>query len=193
MTMMKMRVLVACGILMMLVGCATGQRFYSSEPRLRKDVAVFVTGEACWVQSVTMEGQPKMFLWDLGPGIFRIRELLPATYELELRYYSEGYKYSNKYSMRGGTAPYTLQATAGHVYYIYPEFPTPDTWRPAVLDIVSDEDYQKLANAKFDPEAFRKYINRYFAGPRIPLKKIDGSGVTIEGVHGKETPSSFWE
>jgi hypothetical protein len=194
---MGMRILAACGILMMLVGCATssGRRFYANEPRPLKDVALILTKSKCHLDSITVEGQPKMNLW----GEDRVLgELLPATYELVLRYHQQG-EYSP--SRRGGIVSYTLQVVAGHFYYIYAEFPTPNTWRPAVIDIARDEDYQKIANlnrhgwlgdSDEDSEFIRKRVNRYLAGPRTPLKKEDLSGITIEGPNGKENVKSLW-
>ena len=94
------------------------------------------------------------------------------------------------------------EIAAGHFYYIYAEFAATNTWHPAVIDIVRDEDYQKIAklnpngwlgDSDEDPEFVRKRVNWYFAGPRTPLGKQDISGVTREGLHGKENVNSMWE
>lgn len=192
---MRIRVLAACGILIMFVGCAasSGRRFYTSEPRPPKDVALILTKSECHLDSVTMEGQPKM---NLRGNDRVLGELLPATYKLELRYYHQG-EYSP--TQRGGIVSYSLQVAAGHLYYVYAEFPAPNTWRPAVIDIVRDEDYPKIAtlnrhgwlgDSDEDPEFIRKRVNRYFAGPRTPLKNENYHGIMING---KKEDITLWE
>ena len=190
---MRMRVVAVCGILMMLAGCASssGRRFYSSEPLPLKNVALILTKSNCHLDSVTQEGQTKMNLW----GEDRVLgELLPGTYVLDLRYQYQG-DYS---SARGGIVPYRLQVRAGHFYYIYAEFPETNTWRPAVIDVARDEDYQQIANLNRlgwlgandeDPEFIKKRVNKYFAGPRTPLKKEYHDGLIMNGKKGV----TLWE
>jgi len=100
---MTMRAVAVCGILMMLVGCASssGRRFYSSEPRPLKDVALIFTQSRCHLDGVTQEGQTKMNLWG---NDHVLGELLPGTYLLDLRYQYQG-DYS---SARSGNVPYKL-------------------------------------------------------------------------------------
>ncbi len=188
------RGLLVCGILAMFAGCATssGRRFYSSEASPRQDVAVILTKANCHLDGVTPEGHTKMDLWGDDSVL---GELLPGTYLLDLRYQYKG-DYS---SARSGNMSYNLYVSAGHLYYIYAEFPAPNTWRPAVIDIASDGDYQKVSNLNHngwlgssdeDPEFVRKMVNRYFAGPRTPLKREDHSGIMING---KKTDITLWK
>lgn len=163
---MKMCVLAVCGV-MMLAGCSSrgGLRFYPEEPRPQKEVALAFAHMHLNLDSITREGNEKMNLVGGGGGT---SELLPGKYVLELRYTNQG-TYRNVY---GGTVRYSLQAVAGHVYYLYPEFSSQNTWSPAVVDIASEADYQK-ANIIPDvnPENLKKWVSNYYSGPRTSAQK----------------------
>lgn len=163
-----MHILAACVMTTMLVDCATGLRFYSSELRSKKEVALIYA--ACSLDSITQEGQEKM---DIINNSF-ISEVLPGKYVLELRYVHQG-TYNNEH---GGKVMYPLQTVAGHVYFIYPEFPALGIWRPAVIDIVRDEDYRKITYR--NPEKVKKWVDNYLAGSRTIAKKEEVS--TSKGV-----------
>lgn len=149
-----------CGMLLMLAGCAAGLRFYSDGPRPSKDVALVLVD--CRLDGITGEGRPKM---DLVGNEGTLSELLPGDYVLDLRYVYQS-AYLNR---RGANVEYPLKAAAGHVYYVYPEFPTGSTWRPAVVDISSEEDYRKIPDRT--PDSVKKMVARYFSGPRAVAKK----------------------
>jgi hypothetical protein len=162
----KMRIVLAvCGV-MMLAGCSSrgGLRFYPDEPRPQKDVALVFTHRHISLDSITREGQEKMDL----VGSSGASELLPGKYVLELRYSSQG-TYRN---VHGGTAPGSLQAVAGHVYFIYPEFTSQNTWKPAAIDIASEADFQKANGAAdVNAEDLKQWVMNYFAGPRTRANK----------------------
>jgi len=182
---LRWRALVVFAVTTLLMGCSvtsSGRRFYSGEALPQKETALVLTKSNCLLGSITREGQPKMSLWSENRFL---GEFLPATYALELRYIHKG-DYSAE---SGGMVPYTLQVAAGHRYYIYAEFPAPNTWRPAVIDIANDEEYQEIAklnnfgwlgDSDEDPEFIRKRIDKYFAGPRaMAIKEAHpvGNGV----------------
>lgn len=149
------------GLPLILSGCIVGMRFYSSDPRPPKDVAL-IYAAACSLDAVTPEGRPKMNLVGTNGAI---SEVLPGKYVLDLRYVNQG-AFSTS---TGDTAPCVLQAEAGHVYYFYPEFPAPKVWRPAFVDVANDEDYKKIPRR--DPATVKKWIAKYWASPRPAVKK----------------------
>lgn len=157
-----------------LSGCASwlGARVYSGEPLPRRDVAFIYMADLCQVGGITREGQGKMnfLMW----GSVNC-EILPGNYILELRYYSSG-TYSTE---KGGTVNLPLSAEAGHVYYISAEHPSPHTWRPFIIDIVSNEDYARILDR--NPKSVKEKVEEYFQGERIPMQKSEyqkmGGGV----------------
>lgn len=152
--------------LFFLFGCSSflGARFYSGNVLPREDVAfLYLTGD-CQMGSATKEGQKKkeFLMWSETRG-----EILPGNYVLELRYFSKG-TYSKS---KGDIVNLSLNAKAGHVYYIRPEFPTPDTWRPVVIDIANNQDYTKILDS--NPKNVQKKIEQYFKGERNPLQESE--------------------
>jgi len=161
--------------LFFLFGCASlflGSRFYSGKALPRKDVAFLYLVGDCQLGSVTKEGQNKMefLMWSEAKG-----EILPGNYVLELRYFRKG-TYSKS---KGDVVSLPLNAKAGHVYYIKPEFPSPETWHPAVIDIANDQEYAKILDC--NPKNVQKKIELYFQGERKPLQESEfhtrGGGV----------------
>jgi hypothetical protein len=65
----------------------------------------------------------------------------------------------------------SLHAEPGHVYFIYPEFPTTGGWHPSLIDIANDEDYNKLEGMG-KPSNFKKSINVYISGERKEIQKV---------------------
>lgn len=102
-------------------------------------------------------------------------EILPGKYVFELRYFQKG-TYSKS---KGDTVNLSLNAKAGHLYYIRPEFPSPDTWRPVVIDIASNQEYIKILDS--NPKNVQNKVDHYFKGERKPLQesefKTKGGGV----------------
>jgi hypothetical protein len=165
-----------------LFGCASflGSRFYLGSPLPREDVAFLYVTEHCQLGSITKEGQKKMnfLMWSEING-----EILPGNYMIELRYFSQGV-YNNRTKSSGTTTKgdivkLSLNANAGHVYYIKPGFPSPGRWSPVVIDIANDQDYAKILNR--NPENVQKKIEQYFQGKRKPLQESEfhtrGGGV----------------
>ncbi|MCP3930556.1 MAG: hypothetical protein GY705_15815 [Bacteroidetes bacterium] len=137
-----------------------------------EDVAfLYLTGD-CQLGSVTKEGQKKMefLMWSEVRG-----EILPGNYVLELRYFRKG-TYSKS---KGDVVSLPLKAKAGHIYYIKPEFSSPETWRPVVIDIANDQDYAKILDS--NPKNVQKKVELYFQGERKPLQESEfhtrGGGV----------------
>jgi hypothetical protein len=64
------------GLPLILSGCIVGMRFYSSDPRPPKDVAL-IYAAACSLDAVTPEGRPKMNLVGTNGAI---SEVLPGKY-----------------------------------------------------------------------------------------------------------------
>ncbi len=185
-----MKTIAACGILMMLTGCTSflGKRYYSGELHPKKNVAFIILNSKLDLRNFEMDDQPKKYLL----GVPDMCEVLPGTYKLELRYFKK-----NNNTRTEGFGLYELHATAGHVYYIYPEFSTSDTWRPNVIDIMHDDDYKRITELKKNrsdldsAEYIKRTINKYLAGPRTQLKKV--SGLRIKGINGWETPDYMWK
>jgi hypothetical protein len=152
--------------LFFLFGCASflGARFYIGNPFPREDVAfLYLTGD-CQLGSVTKAGQKKMelLMWSEARG-----EILPGNYVIELRYFYKGTSITSK----GDIANLSLNAKAGHVYYIKPEFPSPGKWRPVVIDIANDQDYAKISD--HNPKNVQKKVEQYFQGERKPLQESE--------------------
>ena len=112
----------------------------------------------------------EFLMWSEARG-----EILPGNYALELRYFRKG-TYSKS---KGDVVSLSLNAIAGHVYYIKPEFPSPERWRPVVTDIANDQDYDKISDR--NPKNVQKKIELYFQGERKPLQESEfhtsGGGV----------------
>jgi hypothetical protein len=147
------------------VGCfSTGFRFYSGNPRPRNEVALFTTGGGCQCFTVEEEGQPaKSFYYNRGS------EILPGHYVLCCGYIStSGNTTSN------GAVNVELKAQAGHLYFIYPEFPAPKIWNPTVIDISRDEDYKKVPDEY--REELQNWVKIYIEGER-PIIKQDSDGM----------------
>jgi hypothetical protein len=157
-----------------LFGCSSflGSRFYTGKPLQKEDVAfLYLTGD-CQLGSITKEGQKKMefLMWSETRG-----EILPGNYMIELRYFYKGTYNTSK----GDIANLSLNAKAGHVYYVKPEFPSPGKWRPVVIDIANDQEYVKVLDR--DPENVQKKVEQYFQGERNPVQESEfqtwGGGV----------------
>ena len=175
------RSIVCCLIvsLLGLAGCATsGRRFYSEEPRAIKDIAIVVATSPCRIDSIATVGKPKMNL--SGDG-YLLGELLPGNYVLEVRYYQEVVGYKSTEKSWGKSVSLPLRAEPGHVYYIYPEVPTADVWRPSVIDIAHDEDYNKMEGIGHSPSKFREMITNYVIGDRQVIQKVEFT--TRDGEH----------
>ena len=112
----------------------------------------------------------EFLMWSEARG-----EILPGSYLLELRYFRKG-TYSKS---KGDVVSLSLNVKAGHTYYIKPEFPSPETWRPAVIDIANDQDYDKILDG--NQKEVQKKIELYFQGGRKPLQESEfhtrGGGV----------------
>jgi len=148
-----------------LVGCfSTGYRFYSGNPRPRNEVSIFTTSGGCQCMTIEEEGQPaKSFYYNPGS------ELLPGHYILRCGYISTlGNTTSN------GAVNVEINMQAGHLYFIYPEFPAPKTWNPTVIDIFRDEDYMKVPEEY--RENLRNWVKTYMQGER-PIIKQDSDGM----------------
>jgi hypothetical protein len=154
---------------MCLAGCAAmvgGRRFYSGEPRPIRDIAILAVVDGnCRVDSITESGKPKKNLTGGGDDV--LGELLPGNYAIDVRYVNQGV-YS---TIRGKSVMLSLHAEPGHVYFIYPEFPTTGGWHPSLIDIANDEDYNKLEGMG-KPSNFKKSINVYISGERKEIQKV---------------------
>jgi hypothetical protein len=133
-----------------------GDRFYPGEPLPQSEVALVLLHYKCSLGSLTVEGKPAM------PLLAKMQlELMPGQYHLCV-----GYAYIGAYSTANskGCVDLPLKAEAGHTYYIYPDFPRPNTWQPTVVDLPQDAD---LKAAK-DGEKTKKRAQKYFEGNRRP-------------------------
>ena len=143
-------------------GCASfsGVRYYTGEMFPREKVAFIYLENHCQIGEITRQGEEKikLLLWSATNG-----EILPGNYTLVVRYYSGG-TYSKTI---GNDTPISLTAKAGHVYYIKPEFLSPNRWQPVVIDIADDQDYAKITDK--DPEFIKQQVEKYFQGERSPI------------------------
>lgn len=69
-------------------------------------------------------------------------DILPGKHTLDLTFSSMSY--SAKTVSSGTLSTIELNAQPGHIYYIYPSFPTHDSWRPKAIDISKAEDLSTI-------------------------------------------------
>lgn len=163
---------IICFLVLSLAGCAsTGRRYYSGSLRPAKEVALFVTNNKIHVDGITADGQPTKNLMGESAAV---GEVVPGAYTLKLRFADIG----TTSRTNSETVNLRLVASAGHVYYIFQEYPTPGSWRPVVVDIASDADYdniKKVGESKQietdSPSDVRKWVKHYLESERTEVKE----------------------
>jgi hypothetical protein len=147
-----------------LTGCAaTGSRFYSGAPRQANHVAVFVLHRHCYMNTFTENGALQKKIQQMS----FIYEALPGNHALCV-----GYHYKGDYSSSSSQGCYNLKfdAKPGHVYYIYPSFPSPGQWKPLIVDFANEDDYAKFDNGVMaytdNGSDLKARVEKYLKGER---------------------------
>lgn len=144
-----------------IAGCKTwGVRAYRGEPRSRNDVFLVVTsnllyyGTSCSITSVRDNNQ--------------LREVLPSVKYLECLpgNYFVGINFRNFKKNTESTSPAEIPIIGrrGHVYVVFCE-DNINTWRPIVIEISNEKDYQYLTQSRFNQEEIddvKTKVNDYF-------------------------------
>jgi hypothetical protein len=146
-------------------GCAMSPntaRFYSGEPRPSTEVAI-----------VLLHHHLVLDNFNNKPMLRTVSSLenLPGVNVLCLRYHYQG-SYSKGISQDCIDIKVTSQP--GHVYYVYPSFPTEYQWRPVTVDFSRPEDYakfhQELLSDIDDGSDIYNRANRYIRGERAHIR-----------------------
>jgi hypothetical protein len=135
---------------------SAGDRFYPGEPLPPSQVALVMVGTNYRLDAVTLEGKPRADLVGKDKA-----ELLPGQHHVCV-YYLTGQQHSV------GCVDVSLNAQAGHTYYIYGNFPAGTRrWDPVVVDFAREEDYVAGKEGKRTQQRALKY----FQGNRDPAKE----------------------
>jgi len=146
---------IICLITTSLSACAEGRRFYSSDPFPSDKVSLFITQNyKTTIHSIEESGKPIKNFAGLDMG-----ELLPGQYTLCVGY---AYIGTIKSAHSQGCVKLKLNAQPGYIYYVFPEFPGPNSWKPGIIDILHEEDYRGIEGG----EQIHKRVKKYFMGER---------------------------
>jgi len=153
-----------------LSGCTTkplGSRFYSSPPSPQNDVAILRSSR--WARFTSINGLAiNIVSRGMQRGRPNLLEVLPGQHVIGVDYFYYEPKYHTGGSVKetGEVVYLNINAQPGHLYLIYSEHPTEFTWNPVIVDVASDEDYEKLGKLGFDGPGIREQIKNYFRGER---------------------------
>ena len=148
-----------------LASCSFDQinyrRSYSGNPLSRNEVAIVMKTIDCYITAVEEEGKPPK----QTPFLYGDIELLPGNYTLYIHWGTTGAK---------SVAPFPIQFVAhpGRVYLIYPVFPEPGKWKPAIIDNVTDKNFELTANKQLKYPVWN-HVEKILSGERRSIKQTE--------------------
>ncbi|MCK5232868.1 MAG: hypothetical protein KAR13_21525 [Desulfobulbaceae bacterium] len=126
-------------ISILMTGCASHERyyFYNGNPLPASQVAfVGVHSTLTMINFDTIPMRNKKLTASF--------DILPGEHTLDLAFGSTAKTYSVTTVSKGAIATLKLNTEPGHIYYIYPSFPTRDTWQPKAVDIAKADDLSNI-------------------------------------------------
>jgi hypothetical protein len=162
-----------------LLGCATadfgwGNRFYSGRPLPSNEIALVFAVNDCSIYDIRdeTEKEEKVFGDKLvGWGPWDMLDLPPGTFIAGVIYSRS--TAGTRYEL-GGRGEVQINAQAGNIYILYPEFTKAkekNTWRPILVNFndYSKEDCQKMygpLDSCYEKDKIRELATKYLQGER---------------------------
>jgi hypothetical protein len=177
----KLKTSLAVSLLSMccLLGCATadfgwGNRFYSGKPLPSSEIALVFAANDCSVYDIREETEKEEKVFGdklVGWGPWDMLDLLPGRYIAGVIYSRGGA--GTTYEL-GGRVEVQVNAQAGNIYILYPEFTRAKekaTWRPILVNFndYSKENCQKMYGALdscYEKDKIRELATKYLQSER---------------------------
>ena len=123
----------------LIAGCSSHGRYYFYNGNPRPATQVAYVGVHSTLTMVNFDAIPIR-----NKKLTASFDILPGKHTLDFSYGSTSKSYSYTKVSRGVLSGLELNAQPGHIYYIYPSFPTRDTWKPKAIDIAKNEDLSTI-------------------------------------------------
>ena len=126
-------------ISVLIAGCSSHGRYYFYDGNARPATQVAYVGVHSTLTMINFNAIPMR-----DKKLTASFDILPGKHILDFYYGSVSKSYSYTTVSKGAVSTLELNALPGHIYYIYPSFPTRETWQPKAIDIANAEDLSTI-------------------------------------------------
>ncbi len=171
-------------LVVLSAGCVSHPRYYyyDGAPRAQTEVSTVVmhgsVGVGGYLLMHRLNGTPVGAL----PLYSNVFDLPPGRYTLDVVYNRSYQKSQNTMVHINGKAALKLNAQPGHIYYLYPTFPSEGAWQLGVADFANIDD---MSNFNLGAR------NDRHSGDL--LKRIVGKHYKRKETHSLHVGSKYWE